>query len=81
LIGRDGPQLRSALQATGVEINECASLEQAVALAATLAEAGDKVLLSPACASLDMFKSYAHRAQVFVDAVRELGLDRGEVLA
>jgi UDP-N-acetylmuramoylalanine--D-glutamate ligase len=46
-----------------------------------LAEAGDKVLLSPACASFDMFKSYAHRAQVFVDTVRELGLDRGEVLA
>jgi UDP-N-acetylmuramoylalanine--D-glutamate ligase len=81
LIGRDAPQLRLALQATGIAINECASLEQAVTLAATLAETGDKVLLSPACASLDMFKSYAHRAQVFVDTVRELGLDRGEVLA
>jgi UDP-N-acetylmuramoylalanine--D-glutamate ligase len=38
-------------------------------------------LLSPACASLDMFKNYAHRAQVFVDAVREAALSRGEVIA
>jgi UDP-N-acetylmuramoylalanine--D-glutamate ligase len=36
-------------------------------------------LLSPACASLDMFKNYAHRAQVFVDSVREIAIQRGEV--
>ena len=49
--------------------------------AAELAQPGDSVLLSPACASLDMFRNYAHRAQVFVDAVREIALARGEVIA
>jgi len=49
--------------------------------AADLAQTGDAVLLSPACASLDMFRNYAHRAQVFVDAVREVALSRGEVIA
>jgi len=44
-----------------------------------MAQAGDAILLSPACASLDMFKNYAHRAQVFVDAVRELALSQGEI--
>jgi UDP-N-acetylmuramoylalanine--D-glutamate ligase len=56
-------------------------LPQAVSSAAEQAVQGDQVLLSPACASFDMFTSYAQRAQVFVDAVRELGLARGEVIA
>ena len=55
------------------------SLEQAVQRAATLAQTGDVALLSPACASLDMFRNYAHRAEVFVAAVRALAEDRGQV--
>ncbi|WP_413458701.1 UDP-N-acetylmuramoyl-L-alanine--D-glutamate ligase [Herbaspirillum huttiense] len=81
LMGRDAPAVRAALADSGVELIDCASLEAAVEKAGELATAGDIVLLSPACASLDMFRNYAHRAEVFVDAVRELALSRGEVLA
>jgi len=81
LIGRDGPQIAAAIASTQVPVIHCDSLPQAVSAAAEQASAGDQVLLSPACASFDMFSSYAERAQVFVDAVRELGLARGEVIA
>ncbi|WMW79970.1 UDP-N-acetylmuramoyl-L-alanine--D-glutamate ligase [Undibacterium cyanobacteriorum] len=79
LIGKDAPAIRAALEVTQVNLLDCQSLEQAVEKAAEMAQAGDIVLLSPACASLDMFKNYAHRAQVFIDAVREVALNRGEV--
>jgi len=81
LIGKDAGSIRDAIQSTNVQLIDCATLEEATQKAAELAQAGDAVLLSPACASLDMFKNYAHRAQVFVDAVREIGLSRGEVTA
>ncbi len=81
LIGKDAPAIREALQQAGVELTDCDTLEAAVQRATELAQAGDAVLLSPACASLDMFKNYAHRAQVFVDAVREIALSRGEVMS
>jgi len=81
LIGKDADNIRAALQATGVDMINCATLEEATQKAAELAQPGDAVLLSPACASLDMFKNYAHRAQVFIDEVREIGLSRGEVSA
>ncbi|MDO8042665.1 UDP-N-acetylmuramoyl-L-alanine--D-glutamate ligase [Janthinobacterium sp. SUN137] len=78
LIGRDAPALRAALEPAGVDIVDCATLPEAVKRASSLALAGDAVLLSPACASLDMFKNYAHRAQVFVDAVRDIALENGQ---
>lgn len=81
LIGRDGPAIRAALADTGVTLTDCWTLEQAVQRAAEIASEGDTVLLSPACASFDMFKDYGHRAQVFADAVHELAASRGEVLA
>ena len=78
LIGRDAPKLREALEPSGVELIDCRTLPDAVQRAAAAAQNGDAVLLSPACASLDMFTNYAHRAQVFVDAVRELALSKGQ---
>jgi UDP-N-acetylmuramoylalanine--D-glutamate ligase len=71
LIGRDAPLLGAAL-AGACEIEYCASLEAAVVAAARAAHPGDIVLLSPACASLDMFRDYAHRGAAFAAAVRGL---------
>ncbi|HEX6829645.1 MAG TPA: UDP-N-acetylmuramoyl-L-alanine--D-glutamate ligase, partial [Burkholderiales bacterium] len=72
LIGRDAGRIAAALNNGRVPLHHAASLEQAVELAAGLARPGDAVLLSPACASFDMFRNYAHRAEVFVAAVRAL---------
>ncbi|MEO7031175.1 MAG: cyanophycin synthetase, partial [Herbaspirillum sp.] len=79
LIGRDAGVIRTALLASNIPLIDCASLEQAVESAVGLASAGDVVLLSPACASLDMFRNYEHRSQVFVGAVQERQLARGGV--
>lgn len=78
LIGRDAPALRAAIAPSGVPVFDIATLEEATRRAGGLAKSGDAVLLSPACASLDMFTNYAHRAQVFVDAVREIALEKGQ---
>ncbi len=80
LMGRDAPALRMALQDSGVPLHEAASLPDAVALCHQLAQSGDAVLLSPACASLDMFRNYAHRAEVFVAAVEALAIEHGGAL-
>ena len=78
LIGRDAPAVRAAIEPTGVPCFDLDDLPSAVRRAAGLARNTDVVLLSPACASMDMFTNYAHRAQVFVDAVRELALEKGQ---
>ena len=80
LIGRDGPAIGAALAPTGVPCFDLPGLPEAVRRASGLAKSGDVVLLSPACASLDMFTNYAHRAQVFVDAVRDIALEKGQEL-
>ena len=80
LIGRDAALIRQALAGTGVPLLDADSLEQAVRLAAAQAESGDKVLMSPACASLDMFENYAHRARVFCETVQALALEAGQTL-
>jgi UDP-N-acetylmuramoylalanine--D-glutamate ligase len=67
LIGRDAP-----LIAKVVKGERCASLEDAVKRAAELAKPGEAVLLSPACASFDMFRDYRHRGEVFAAAVKGL---------
>jgi len=73
LIGRDAAIIRRALADTGVASDLCASLEDAVAHAAQVASAGDAVLLSPACASFDMFRDYRQRGEAFAAAVGRLG--------
>jgi UDP-N-acetylmuramoylalanine--D-glutamate ligase len=80
LIGRDAPLIRSVLEPTGVTLLDAASLEQAVQLATERAHAGDAVLMSPACASFDMFRNYEHRAEVFCAAVRQLADDAGAMI-
>lgn len=72
LIGRDAGRMEAAVAGCGAHLEHASDMESAVARAADLAQAGDAVLLSPACASLDMFRNYAHRAQVFISAVARL---------
>ncbi len=72
LIGRDAAAIGMALEGSGVPTRILGEMTAAVRWLAALAEAGDCVLLSPACASLDMYKNYAHRAQAFIDAVEGL---------
>ena len=72
LIGRDGPAIESALATSGVPCARAATMEAAVETAFALAQPGDAVLLSPACASLDMFANYGQRGEVFAAAARAL---------
>jgi UDP-N-acetylmuramoylalanine--D-glutamate ligase len=72
LIGRDAPAIESALAGAGVPLARAGSMQDAVEAAFGLARPGDAVLLSPACASFDMFRNYAHRGDVFAAAARAL---------
>ncbi len=78
-IGRDAAAIEAAIAAgtPGLPVQRHDSLQAAVAWCFAQAQPGDAVLLSPACASLDMFRNYAHRAEVFVQAVQALAQDRG----
>jgi UDP-N-acetylmuramoylalanine--D-glutamate ligase len=78
LIGRDAPRLAEIFRDAPFAVERCGTIPQAVQACARRARAGDAVLLSPACASLDMFRNYAHRAEVFVDAVRELSAEASQ---
>ena len=80
LIGRDAPLIRAALAGTGIALTDHATLEDATRAAAALAQPGDAVLLSPACASFDMFKGYAHRAAVFRSTVEDIAAERGTMI-
>jgi UDP-N-acetylmuramoylalanine--D-glutamate ligase len=82
LIGRDAGDIRLAIAPSLLHtpVLDASSLPDAVRLAQQQAHSGDAVLMSPACASLDMFNNYVHRAQVFVAAVHELADASGVVL-
>jgi UDP-N-acetylmuramoylalanine--D-glutamate ligase len=71
LLGEDAEKIALALNGV-VPVEFATDMEQAVRLAGGLAQQGDNVLLSPACASFDMFRGFAHRGEVFMKAVREL---------
>jgi UDP-N-acetylmuramoylalanine--D-glutamate ligase len=79
LIGRDAPLIKEALP-RNIPMFDATSMEEAVTLAAQQATTGDAVLMSPACASFDMFDNYEHRARVFCDAVQALAREQGAVL-
>jgi len=72
LIGEDGDRIRTAFQSAGMSAASADSLEDAVRRAREAARVGDVVLLSPACASFDMFRNYEHRGDVFKSVVRAL---------
>jgi UDP-N-acetylmuramoylalanine--D-glutamate ligase len=80
-IGKDAEALEDVLRTAGVPFQRFATLEEATRWAHAQAQGSDAVLLSPACASLDMFRDYKHRADVFVATVRAIADDAGEVLS
>jgi UDP-N-acetylmuramoylalanine--D-glutamate ligase len=72
LIGRDREKIARSIESSGVPVQRARDMDEAVRMSLAAAQEGDAVLLSPACASFDMFRDYEHRAQVFIQAVQEL---------
>lgn len=73
LLGRDAPLIEEAARKAGfTDIFTCGSMEECVRKASELARSGDKVLLSPACASWDMYPNYEVRGRHFKDCVRDI---------
>ena len=81
LIGRDAAAIDEVLASTDIPSQRFETLQAATRWCFERAQAGDAVLLSPACASLDMFRNYAHRAEVFVAEVHAIVADRGGIAA
>ncbi len=79
LYGRDAALIESVLLNTNIPIYQAHDLPEAVNIAKKIALSGDAVLLSPACASFDMFKNYVHRAEVFIEAVKQLEIESQKV--
>jgi UDP-N-acetylmuramoylalanine--D-glutamate ligase len=77
LIGKDASLIRRALLGTKIPMETAKNLEAAVLRSAEIARPGDAVLLSPACASFDMFRDYRHRGEAFAAAVHALGASKG----
>jgi len=77
LLGRDAPLIAAALAKADVPLARVSSMEEAVEAAFALARPGDAVLLSPACASFDMFRDYGHRGALFAIAARSLASREG----
>ena len=77
LIGRDADAIAQVLGGNNVPVVRASSMDDAVRKAFDAGRPGDAVLLSPACASYDMFRNYVHRAEVFVQAVAQLAKERG----
>ncbi|SOD39944.1 Mur ligase family protein [Nitrosovibrio sp. Nv4] len=75
LIGRDAGKIATAIGPCGVPLHHASTMEEAVQKSFGLAQHGDAVLMSPACASFDMFRNYAHRAEAFVAAIRQIQAD------
>jgi UDP-N-acetylmuramoylalanine--D-glutamate ligase len=77
LIGRDAPIIAAALADADVPLANATSIEEAVEASYAFAHSGDAVLLSPACASFDMFRNYAHRGDAFAAAARSIAAREG----